>query len=104
MISTTISEDDKQCTSTNIEFTCDNVTVVVNVEVLKAEYEAKLTELRPFTNYNCMARVTNIVGASEWTEVKIFPTKQDGEFSLKLFMNNMLHNRMQFKVRKHRST
>lgn len=86
--STTISEDDKQCKSTNIEFTCDNVTVVVNVEVLTAEYVGRLTELRPFTNYNCMARVTNVIGASEWTDVEVFPTKQDGEFSLSiLFMN-----------------
>jgi hypothetical protein len=78
-LSTTISEDDKQCNSTAIEFTCNDVTVVVNVELLNSEYVGKLTGLHPFMKYNCSAKVRNNVGISESTDVAVFHTKQDGE-------------------------
>ena len=78
-LSASISEDDKQCNSTAIEFTCDDVTVSINVELLKSEYVGKLTELHPFMSYNCSAKVRNNAGISESTDVAVFHTKQDGE-------------------------
>lgn len=78
-ISTSISDNDKHCDSTRIEFTCDNITAVLNVESAKTEYLAKLTGFSPFTTYNCSARVRNNLGVSESTDVEAFQTKQDGD-------------------------
>lgn len=78
-LSTSISEDDKQCNSTSIEFTCDDVTVATRVEQQTSEYIGKLTGLHPFMKYNCSAKVRNSLGVSESAEVAVFHTKQDGE-------------------------
>lgn len=78
-ISTRISKDDKHCRSTSIEFMCNNQTVAITAELSTASYFATLTELNPFTKYNCSARVRNNAGVSESTDVEVFSTKQEGE-------------------------
>lgn len=78
-LSATISDDDKQCTSTAVVFLCNNITLTVNEEVLTSQYIGKITGLSPFTKFNCSARVQNNLGFSERTDVQVFATKQDGE-------------------------
>lgn len=90
-ITTTISDRDKQCNSTAIEFTCNELTVVVDVELYNANYVARLTGLSPFRKFNCSARVTNEIGWSESTDVQVFSTKQDGKIMME-FMHAVLHN------------
>lgn len=78
-MSASISEQDKHCSSSVIEFKCNDHIALVNADVPSASYVAKLTGLSPFKKYNCTARVKNIVGASQSTEIKLFSTKQDGK-------------------------
>ena len=74
-----LSDDDKQCKSTAVEFLCDNFALIVNAEVLTSKYVGKITGLSPFSSYNCSARVLNKRGVSNRTEAQQFATKQDGE-------------------------
>jgi hypothetical protein len=83
-MSTRISEDDKQCNSTQVEFTCNDKVAIVDVVLLSEGYVGSITGLRPFTKFNCSARVRNGVGVSESTDIKVFPTKQDGSLFLKV--------------------
>lgn len=63
-----------------MEITCNSRTVKVEVSTAQLEYVAILTGLRPFTSFNCSAKVRNNAGDSESTDVQVFSTQQDGEF------------------------
>lgn len=90
-VSATISDDDKQCMSTVVEFVCNDIAIIVSAEVLSTLYVGKITGLSPFKSYNCSASVQNKLGVSERTEIQVFATNQDGEYQLNIFINYVAH-------------
>lgn len=81
-LSAMISEDDRQCSTAAIEFSCNNDTLIVKAELFTSQFVGNLTGLSPFKKYKCFARVVNKNGLSERTEVQVFATKQDGKLQL----------------------